>query len=150
MELTDFRNAVWEYFRYLRTSMDSIFRPVVEDLGLTMLQARILVEVQTAGRITIGELGEAIGSGSGNVSAMCKRLEQMGLVRRERALSDERVVHVSLTEAGKTLLAQMEAEIMRRHGKVLQDWPAEDLAVIRAGVAKIKELLDALQAQTNG
>ena len=54
MEIIEFRNAVWEYFRYLRLSMDFIFRPIVEDLGLTMLQARILVEVQAAGEITLG------------------------------------------------------------------------------------------------
>ena len=88
MEIIEFRNAVWEYFRYLRLSMDFIFRPIVEDLGLTMLQARILVEVQAAGEITIGDLGESIGTGS-NASTMCKRLEQMGCIRG-KSVADER------------------------------------------------------------
>lgn len=146
MEIIEFRNAVWEYFRYLRLSMDFIFRPIVEDLGLTMLQARILVEVQAAGEITIGDLGESIGTGSGNASTMCKRLEQMGCVRRERALADERVVFVSLTEEGQALLIEMEREIARRYGSILRNWPEEDLAQIQAGARKIKEMLDALQS----
>ncbi|MGI6148948.1 MAG: MarR family transcriptional regulator [Firmicutes bacterium] len=149
MEITEFRNSLWEHFRYLRMSMDALFRPIVEDLGLTMLQARILIEVQAAGRITVGELGETIGSGSGNASTMCKRLEQLGCVRRERAASDERVVYVSLTPEGESILAAMDSEVTRRYAKVLANWPAEDFAAVHAGTQKIREILDALRANAN-
>jgi len=149
MDAIEFRDVLWKYFRYLRICMDTIFRPIVEAAGLTMLQARILVEIQAVGAITVSELGEAIGTGTGNISTMCKRLEQMGCVRRERAAADERVVFVSLTPEGSALLAEIEREIARRCGSVLSRWPEEDIAQIRAGAVKIKELLDALQAQNN-
>ena len=111
-------------------SMDALFRPIVEDLGLTMLQARILIEVQAAGRITVGELGETIGSGSGNASTMCKGWSSSAAFAGKRAASDERVVYVSLTPEGESILAAMDSEVTRRYAKVLANWPAEDFAAV--------------------
>ncbi|HND31752.1 MAG TPA: MarR family transcriptional regulator, partial [Myxococcota bacterium] len=40
---------------------------------------------------------------SGTLSPVLKRMEAAGLVTRQRALSDERVVHIGLTEQGHAL-----------------------------------------------
>lgn len=149
MEIIEFRNELWECFQYLRSSMTNIFGPIVAESGLTMLQAWILIEVRTAGKATVGELGEVIGSGSGNASTMCKKLEQMGLVYRERAEYDERVVHVSLTDEGREILGKIEHDIQNRYAKVLASWPPEDFALITAGTHKIREILEALQEHTD-
>ncbi|NLM38440.1 MAG: MarR family transcriptional regulator [Firmicutes bacterium] len=148
MELSEFRNTLWDYVRYLRTSLDCLFRPLVEELGLTMLQARILVELQTIGEITVGDLGEHLGTGSGNVSTMCKRLEQLGYVTRERARHDERVVFISLTDEGREILNLLEKEIASRYERVISTWPQEDFELIYAAHKKVKEILSAMLRQS--
>ncbi|MCI0183684.1 MarR family winged helix-turn-helix transcriptional regulator [Sulfoacidibacillus ferrooxidans] len=50
---------------------------------------------------------------------MLKRMEEKGWITRERSRIDERVVNVSVTEAGKALYAESEcipAELMERIG----------------------------------
>ena len=44
----------------------------------------------------------------GNVSSTCKKLENKGWLERKRSEKDERVVMVSLSEKGKTILSQIE------------------------------------------
>lgn len=148
MELIEFRDALWDYVRFLRTSLDCLFHPMVEDLGLTMLQARILLEIQAEGEITVGDLGEHLGTGSGNVSTMCKKLEQLGYVNRERARHDERVVFISLTDDGRRILTQLEKDIASRYEEVISNWPKEDFELIYAGHEKIREILKAMLEQS--
>jgi DNA-binding MarR family transcriptional regulator len=55
------------------------------------------------GRITVGRLGERLQLDSGTLSPLLKRLEANGFVRRERSYTDERLVDVTLTPAGRRL-----------------------------------------------
>ena len=50
--------------------------------------------------MSIGELANALGVTTGSATMACKRLEKAGLLTRERQASDERIVHVILTEQG--------------------------------------------------
>ncbi|WP_290802869.1 MarR family transcriptional regulator [Herbiconiux sp.] len=57
--------------------------------------------------LTVGELGTRLGLDSGTLSPLLRRLEARGLVARERVSADERVVTVSLTDAGRTTRAEL-------------------------------------------
>jgi DNA-binding MarR family transcriptional regulator len=61
--------------------------------------------------LRIGELAHDLGIGASAATIACKRLEDDGLLRRDRRAGDERVVLVSLTEAGR---ARIEAWRQRR------------------------------------
>ncbi|GAA4432523.1 hypothetical protein GCM10023169_38340 [Georgenia halophila] len=63
------------------------------------------------GRLRLRELNEKILISQPSMSRMVERLEQRGLVRRERADDDARGVVVSLTEDG----AELQRAIGRRH-----------------------------------
>jgi DNA-binding MarR family transcriptional regulator len=52
----------------------------------------------------MGELASALGITTGSATTACKRLEKSGLLTRERQTSDERIVHVALTEQGCELI----------------------------------------------
>ncbi|ANC30257.1 HTH-type transcriptional regulator SarZ [Isoptericola dokdonensis DS-3] len=53
--------------------------------------------------LTVGELGRVLDLDSGTLSPLLKRLEARDVVRRDRSAGDERVVVVTLTDAGRAL-----------------------------------------------
>ena len=53
--------------------------------------------------LTVGEISEKLLLDNGTLSPLLKKMEQAGYVRRERSREDERVVVITLTEAGRAL-----------------------------------------------
>lgn len=83
------------------------YRPLLEPLGLTYpqyLAMLVLWEADDEGeRPSVSELGARLLLDSGTLTPLLKRLESDGLVTRERAESDERVVRIALTDRGAAL-----------------------------------------------
>lgn len=67
---------------------------------MTPEQYWLLRLLRRKGMLSIGELADALGITGSSVTTACKRLEKVGLVRRERQSDDERMVRVLLTEQG--------------------------------------------------
>ena len=59
------------------------------------------------GPTTIRDLGRTLRLDSGTLSPLLKRLETQGHIRRERGTTDERTVHIHLTDTGTTLHHQV-------------------------------------------
>jgi DNA-binding MarR family transcriptional regulator len=68
--------------------------------AITREQYWILRVLAEGGQMKIKDLASAIGCTAGSASVAVKRLEKVGLVRRERSEKDERVVTVILEEQG--------------------------------------------------
>jgi Ohr subfamily peroxiredoxin len=79
------------------------YREWLEPWNLTYPQYLVLYVLWNQGPRTIRELGEEMQLDSGTLSPLVKRLEQAGYVSRHRALEDERVVNIELTDAGEGL-----------------------------------------------
>lgn len=67
---------------------------------LTYPQYLVLVSLYENKEVTVKRLGELLSLDSGTLTPLLKRMENEGLVVRQRSKSDERVVNVFLTEAG--------------------------------------------------
>jgi DNA-binding MarR family transcriptional regulator len=81
-------------------SLTGRYRDLLAPLGVTYPQYLVLLvlwEVETA---TVRQLGDRLQLDSGTLSPLLRRLQALGLVTRTRSSADERVVSVSLTEAG--------------------------------------------------
>jgi DNA-binding MarR family transcriptional regulator len=72
-------------------------------MNLTYPQYLVLLVLWESERVTVGQLGERLQLDSGTLSPLLKRLEANGFVRRERSSADERLVDVTLTDAGREL-----------------------------------------------
>ncbi len=88
------------------------YKPVLDRLGLTYPQYLVMLvlwEWQGAApeQPTVKALGERLLLDSGTLTPLLKRLEQLGLVLRQRATRDEREVHLALTAAGLALREQV-------------------------------------------
>ncbi|MCI0993782.1 MarR family transcriptional regulator [Pseudomonas corrugata] len=88
------------------------YKPMLDQLGLTYpqyLAMLVLWEWQDAApeQPTVKALGERLLLDSGTLTPLLKRLEQLGLVLRQRSARDEREVHLSLLPAGLALREQV-------------------------------------------
>ena len=88
------------------------YKPMLDELGLTYpqyLAMLVLWEWQDTppAQPTVKALGERLLLDSGTLTPLLKRLEQLGMVLRQRASHDEREVHLGLTAVGQALRAQV-------------------------------------------
>ena len=85
---------------------------------ITAAQWATLKHIDAGRGGTAAELCRNIGCDTGSVTRMLDRLEEKGLVRRTRSTEDRRVVHLELTEAGRTLcpkLTPAAVKVLNRH-----------------------------------
>ena len=90
-------------------SVLALYRPVLEPLGLTHPQYLVMLALWEQSPRSVKELGLALQLEPATLSPLLKRLEAAGLVRRERSSVDERVLDITLTDAGRQLRNQAEA-----------------------------------------
>ncbi|MCE4053969.1 MarR family winged helix-turn-helix transcriptional regulator [Pseudomonas sp. Au-Pse12] len=88
------------------------YKPMLDRLGLTYPQYLVMLvlwEWQAAPPPlpTVKALGERLALDSGTLTPLLKRLEQLQLVQRQRSGRDEREVHLSLSDSGLALRAQV-------------------------------------------
>lgn len=79
------------------------YKPMLSELGLTYPQFLLLMILWEEGQATVGHIASRLFQAPAAVTPMVKRLEQAGLVTRERDSQDERTVNVSVTPAGEAL-----------------------------------------------
>ena len=84
-------------------AVTAAYRPLLDELGLTYPQYLVLLVLWERGETTVKELASALRLDYGTMSPLLKRLQAAGLVRRERAASDERSVLVACTGRGEEL-----------------------------------------------
>ncbi|GIG65958.1 MarR family winged helix-turn-helix transcriptional regulator [Phytomonospora endophytica] len=84
-------------------AVTGVYRPLLDELGLTYPQFLVLLALWERDGRTVSEIGTALRLDSGTLSPLLKRLEGAGLVDRRRAAADERQVTVHLTDAGSDL-----------------------------------------------
>jgi DNA-binding MarR family transcriptional regulator len=84
-------------------AMTGLYRELLADLGLTYPQYLAMLVLWERGTLPVKDLGAALRLDSGTLSPLLRRLEAGGLVRRERATDDERVVRIALTDEGAAL-----------------------------------------------
>lgn len=89
-------------------AITGLYRPVLDELGLTYPQYIAMIVIWQRGSITVSDLGTALALDSGTLSPLLKRLESRGLIRRERGAHDERTVWITSTAQGTELRARVQ------------------------------------------
>lgn len=84
----------------------SIYRPILEPLGLTHPQYLVMLALWEESPRSLGDLADALAMESATASPLVKRLEAQGLVRRERSAGDERRLEIVVTPEGAALREQ--------------------------------------------
>ncbi|MDK2122681.1 MarR family winged helix-turn-helix transcriptional regulator [Parachitinimonas caeni] len=84
-------------------SMTRCYQPLLAELGLTYPQYLAMLVLWEEDSLTVKRIGERLQLDSGTLTPLLKRMEQAGLLQRQRRIENEREVRVCLTDAGKAL-----------------------------------------------
>jgi homoprotocatechuate degradation regulator HpaR len=96
------------------------FRPLLNAHGITEQQWRIVRVLLEAGALEPREIGDLCRLSSPSLAGVLARMEEIGLVFRERLAHDQRRVRVSLTPKSRALAARMAPQIEAAYARVEQ------------------------------
>lgn len=98
--------SVLQRFRVLIRTAQRHSQWIERQSGVTGAQLWALQELLEEPGLRVGELAKRMALHQSTASNMIDKLESSGLVSKERTSADQRVVRLSLTEAGRDLLAR--------------------------------------------
>ncbi|HEY5267116.1 MAG TPA: MarR family transcriptional regulator [Acidimicrobiales bacterium] len=84
-------------------SVLSIYRPLLEPMGLTHPQYLVMLALWNESPLSVREIGSLLQLDSPTLSPLLKRLATAGLVTRTRSDDDERRLCIELTQQGRNL-----------------------------------------------
>lgn len=116
-------------------SVIAAYRPVLEPLGLTHPQYLVMLTLWEHEPLSIKELSALLHLDPGTLSPLVKRIEALGYVQRSRSTADERILQISLTEAGRAareLALKVPQKMMRR-----LDMDVEELTALHRAMNKV-------------
>ncbi|MCI9052555.1 MAG: MarR family transcriptional regulator [Lachnospiraceae bacterium] len=141
------KNDIFHLFYEVFSRVKEEVEANVEGIGLTHLQLSILLNLKKGTITTVGKLSKELGISQGNASSICKKLEQMGYLKRKRNEQDERVVNLSLTEEGNHILDLFGEECKKVMNPILQRMSEESLQKFLLGLQEINENLIKIREQ---
>jgi DNA-binding MarR family transcriptional regulator/GNAT superfamily N-acetyltransferase len=105
-------------------------------------EARVLYELGQREQTDVGALRRTLELDAGDLSRLLGRLEEQGLVARERSRTDARRQLVALTDPGRDAYATLDARSAAEIATLLDGLPADDRARLRTAMDTVREVLD--------
>ena len=84
----------------------NLYTPWLKPLGLTYTQYIVFLVLWERDGLSVTEIGEKLMLDNGTLSPLLKKMEQAGYVKRRRSRADDRIVEITLTDAGRALQEQ--------------------------------------------
>lgn len=141
--LHDLSEQMLVALRRVMRAVDLHSRKLMQSHGLTGPQALVLQEAVKGVGLSAGELANRVSLSQATVTDILNRLEQRGLLTRERSERDRRKVVVRPTLAGGEVIAAapplLQETFVRRFGD-LKPW---EQMLLLSSLQRIAELMDA-------
>jgi DNA-binding MarR family transcriptional regulator len=118
-------------------------KQVERETGLTGPQVWAIKVISSHGTLRVSELAARMYLHPTTVVGIIDRLEKRGLACRTRSLEDRRVVDVSLTEEGRSLVAHTPEVASNKITQGLESLSREELTIIYHGFDRLTQILDA-------
>jgi DNA-binding MarR family transcriptional regulator len=125
---------LWRTYDRLRALEDELFGQ--HDLTPQQYNALRLLCSEHPTKVRTLDLAGRLVSRAPDITRLLDKLEQRGLIDRDRPADNRRVVRIGITEAGRALLRELREPIRRCHARQLGHLPQKDLngliALLRA------------------
>ena len=79
------------------------YGPYLKELNLTYTQYIVMMVMWERECVSSRELAECLHLDYGTLTPVLKRLDQIGYLKRERSVKDERLLNISITDEGRRL-----------------------------------------------
>lgn len=139
-------NTITQNLRILFRAVQAHSKYVEKECGLSSAKLWMLYELHSRPGIKVSQLATSLAIHPSTCSNMLDKLEEDGFVARQRSKSDQRAVHLSLTEKGNTLLKKAPQPAQGKLNGALEKLSDENLHLLEAG---LHELVAALQEKDN-
>lgn len=129
--------------RRVMRAVDLHSRKLMQSHGLTGPQALVLQEAVKGVGISAGELASRVSLSQATVTDILNRLEQRGLLTRERSESDRRKVMVRPTPTGSEVMAAAPPLLQETFVHRYADLKPWEQMLLLSSLQRIAELMDA-------
>ena len=136
----DLLNDALVSLRRILRATDLQSKKLAKQSGLTTSKLLALQTIAEEGEITIGGIAAQANLTQATITTIVDRLQEAGLVQRERATSDKRKVYVSLTEKGRSVLRDAPTALHERFSQEfdeLEEWEQMQIAAVLKRLSNI-------------
>lgn len=117
----------------------NVARRVEETTGVPAAQVGAVIHLDLTGPSLVRELGDRLGLNSAGTTGLVSRLEQRGLVQRERCPRDRRAVRLQLTDQGREVAAQARPIIAECAKRLTEGLSATETALVTRFLTGVAE-----------
>lgn len=140
MATEDHVAAVRSFNRFY-TSVAGLLREGLLGTDLSLTEARVVFDLAQRDQTEVGALRETLGLDAGYLSRLTGRLEDRGLLKRERSKEDRRRQVLTLTARGRRKFAVLDERSAREVGALLEPIPADDRRRLVGAMRTIESIL---------
>jgi DNA-binding MarR family transcriptional regulator len=113
---------------------------------MSLVHLNVLFALSSEGPLPMNGLAELLDVSQASATGIVDRMEQRGLVTRERDAEDRRVVRVVLTPEGDGLIEQLAANRRDKLGQLLDSLAEDDAAALLKGLRALRCAREALHS----
>ena len=121
----------WALLTQVAQTFRSLSDTFMDRIGLHRAQATVLCRLFVRDGLTQSEIAEQLGVQGATMTTMLQRMEEAGLVARRRDPDDNRLVRVSLTDAGRRLERDANTQFMKVEEATFAGLSPQDRASLR-------------------
>ena len=113
----------------------------VRECGLTHAQFDIIATLGNTAGMSYKELGERTLITKGTLTGVIERLEEKGLVERERCQTDKRSFFIRLTRHGEKLFSEVFPLVVSKGAELFAGMQAADFDALELQLSRLKQVL---------
>lgn len=140
MDIEAFNRQMRKYLRKINLKNVQIMNQSLLPLGVTPTQMMLIYHLDHNGRMNISQLSASMEMPKSNISAICGRLEENGLLNRQRDSADQRIVYVTLTEAAERLTKKAKQILDREQNQLAAKLTDSDQQKILEGLSLLEQM----------
>ena len=106
--------------------------------ALSLVHLNVMSVLDAVGALPMGHLAEALDVSQASATGIVDRMEQRGLVTRQRDPDDRRVTRVALTDEGRAVISGLATERRDRLSKLLDELTDDELAGFLRGARAMR------------
>jgi len=114
--MKDFRNEVWLNFTKIGRNFDAMLEIIIDNEEITKNQALTLFFIAMNKNVRVNDIKDKFKANQGNISSLCKKMEQLELIRKVKNKDDERIVNLELLPKGEKII-----EIIKKKFRSIED-----------------------------
>ncbi len=121
----------WELLSQISQAYRSLSDTLMDQIGMHRAQATLLCRLFAQDGMTQSEIADQLGVQGATVTNMLQRMEETGLVIRQRDNEDNRLVRVYLTDDGRTKELLIAEQFAKLETLIFEGFAATDRAKLR-------------------